>query len=78
MYPSQVRVTRQYHRAGRVMATAIDADTTLDPALVEACAAWFDEVEDSYREAGAIGPRPQVADSADPQARLLARFGRTA
>ncbi len=60
------------------LATAIHADATLDPALVEAWAAWFDEVEDSYREAGAIGLRPQVADSTDPQARLLARFGRTA
>lgn len=44
--------------------------------LVDACASWFDGVEDAYRGAGAIGPRVE-ASSSDPGAVLLGRFGRT-
>ncbi len=58
------------------LASAIGADDRLDPALVDACAAWFALVEDGYRGAGAIGPRADVAPDADAQARLLAAFGR--
>lgn len=60
------------------LAQAIGADDRMDPELVHGCAAWFDTVEDVYRQAGAIGARPAVAPDADAQTRLLARFGRSA
>jgi len=59
------------------LARAIGTDERLDPELVEACAAWFAPIEGAYRAAGAIGPRPELPPDADPQARLLAMFGRT-
>jgi uncharacterized protein (TIGR03086 family) len=58
------------------LAKGIGADDRLDRDLVETCAQWFAEVEDAYRSAGAIGPRPDVPDHADAQTRLLAAFGR--
>ena len=58
------------------LARAIGADERLDPELVGACAAWFAAVEDAYRGAGAIGPRPDVPPGAGAQTRLLAMFGR--
>jgi uncharacterized protein (TIGR03086 family) len=58
------------------LARAIGADDRLDPELVEACAGWFVEREELYRAGGAIGPRREVPSSADPQAKLLAMFGR--
>src|SRR5215468_711364 len=60
------------------LARAIGADERLDPELVDACAAWFDAVEDAYRSAGAIAARPLVPGDADAQTVLLARFGRRA
>ena len=60
------------------LARAIGADDRLDAELVGACATWFAGMEDGYRSAGAVGARPPVPDSADPQARLLAMFGRRA
>jgi uncharacterized protein (TIGR03086 family) len=60
------------------LARAIGADETLDAELVEACAAWFAEREELYRQAGAIAGRPDVPADADAQTRLLAAFGRTA
>jgi uncharacterized protein (TIGR03086 family) len=60
------------------LARAIGADERLDPGLVDACAAWFAQVEDGYRAAGAIGARPEVPAGADPQTQLLAAFGRDA
>lgn len=59
------------------LATAIGADDRLDPDLVAACAQWFAEREEMYRSAGAIGPRPELPDGADPQTALLAAFGRS-
>ena len=56
-------------------AVATGGDTTLDPELVSAVASWFAEREQLYRGAGIIGERVDVA-SDDPQARLLAAFGR--
>jgi uncharacterized protein (TIGR03086 family) len=38
---------------------------------------WFIAMEDDYRRAGAIGPRPSIEHDADPQRRLLAMFGRS-
>lgn len=61
------------------LARAIGGDERLDPELVEACASWFTPaVEQGYRAAGAIGPRIDLADGADAQTTLLARFGRRA
>jgi uncharacterized protein (TIGR03086 family) len=59
------------------LARAIGADERLEPELVDACAAWFAGVEEAYRGAGAIGPRPELPPHADAQTRLLAMFGRT-
>jgi uncharacterized protein (TIGR03086 family) len=58
------------------LARAIGADERLDPGLVDACAGWFAAMEEAYRGAGAIGPRVELPSDADPQARLLAMFGR--
>lgn len=58
------------------LAHAIGADEKLDPGLVDACAAWFDDHEESYRAAGVIGPSAQPAGGSAQDA-LLARFGRT-
>jgi uncharacterized protein (TIGR03086 family) len=58
------------------LARAIGVDERLDPELVDACASWFADREHGYRAAGAVGPRPDVPDGADPQTRLLAMFGR--
>jgi uncharacterized protein (TIGR03086 family) len=57
------------------LARATGQDEGLDPRLVEACADWFAEREDLYREAGLIGAPLPVADG-DAQAQLLGRFGR--
>jgi uncharacterized protein (TIGR03086 family) len=58
------------------LAVATGRDPRLDPALVAEVAAWFAGVEDMYRAGGAIGPRAAV--TGDPQANLLAAFGRDA
>ncbi len=58
------------------LARALGADERLDPELVDACASWFAAVEEAYRGAGAIGPRPDVPPGAGAQTRLLAMFGR--
>jgi hypothetical protein len=60
------------------LARAVGADDGLDPELVEACAAWFADMEPHYRAAGAIGERPATPPGADDQTVLLAAFGRTA
>ncbi|MDQ3946830.1 MAG: TIGR03086 family metal-binding protein [Actinomycetota bacterium] len=60
------------------LARALGIDERLDPELVATCAEWFEPMEEAYRGAGAIGPRPPVADDADDQTRLLAKFGRNA
>jgi uncharacterized protein (TIGR03086 family) len=59
------------------LARAIGVDDRLDPELVDACAQWFAQHEETYRSAGAIGPRPELSADADAQTRLLAAFGRT-
>jgi uncharacterized protein (TIGR03086 family) len=74
-YLNQLNADHLVH--GWDLAQAIGADDRLDPDLVAACAAWFDTVEDLYRQAGAIGPSPAVAPDADAQTKLLARFGRS-
>ncbi len=59
------------------LAHAIGADEALDPVLVAVCTSWFDDCEAVYRAAGVIGDVVDVAADADPQTRLLARFGRS-
>jgi uncharacterized protein (TIGR03086 family) len=59
------------------LARAIGVDDRLDPVLIEACATWFADREALYRDAGAVGPRPDLTPDANPQARLLAAFGRS-
>ncbi len=58
------------------LAAATGGDTRLAPDLVEEVGAWFAEREDLYRAVGAIGPR--VPAGPDPEAQLLAGFGRSA
>jgi uncharacterized protein (TIGR03086 family) len=60
------------------LATAIAADTRLDPELVEFSIDEFAAQEDSYRASGAIAELPDIPDGTDPQTRLLAMFGRRA
>ena len=60
------------------LGVATGQDARLDPDLVDACAVWFAGVADGYRQAGAVGPRLDVLNDADPQERLLAAFGRSA
>ncbi len=59
------------------LAKGIGADDRIDPELVDACAEWFATNEEGYRSSGIIGPRIDVGDTADPQRRLLAAFGRS-
>lgn len=56
------------------LAAALGGDTTLPEDLVREVAAWFRTQEETYRSAGAIGPR--VPSTGDPTADLLAAFGR--
>jgi uncharacterized protein (TIGR03086 family) len=60
------------------LAHAIGEDETIEPQLVEACATWFSGVAELCRAAGIVGPPQQVPDTADPQTKLLAAFGRQA
>jgi hypothetical protein len=57
------------------LAAAVGADRSLDPDVVAAVAQWYERNEPSYRSAGAVAPRPEVAGS-DPGASLLIAFGR--
>lgn len=57
------------------LAAATGGDTRLDPELVAEVTPWFAEREELYRAAGVIGPHQEA--SADPQAQLLAGFGRS-
>jgi uncharacterized protein (TIGR03086 family) len=56
------------------LAVATGGDPTLDPDLVAEVGAWFADREELYRSAGVIGPRAD--GGGDPQADLLAGFGR--
>jgi uncharacterized protein (TIGR03086 family) len=60
------------------LAVATNGDTRLPEDLVAAVTAFFDDMEDFYREAGLIGDPVPVARDADAQTRLLARLGRSA
>lgn len=58
------------------LAVASGGDAVLDPELVTEVADWFAEREDGYRSAGVIADR--ATPTGDPQADLLAGFGRDA
>jgi uncharacterized protein (TIGR03086 family) len=58
------------------LAAATGSDRRLDPDAVRACAAWFGDREQLFREAGVIGPRVRVRAGADEQDRLLGAYGR--
>ena len=58
------------------LAAAIGADTTIDADGLAECAGWFDEREEIYRGAGAIGPRIELGPDASDTERLVGRFGR--
>lgn len=58
------------------LAAAIGADRRLDAGAVHACAQWFTEREDVYRQSGAIGSRADLPETAGEQDRLIAAFGR--
>ena len=59
------------------LATAIGADTTLDPQLVEACVAIFlPHMPEVGRQAGIVGPEVAVPDGAAAQDQLLGAMGR--
>jgi uncharacterized protein (TIGR03086 family) len=75
-YLSQVFADLLIH--GWDLARGIGANDSLDPELVEACARWFAQEEDVYRQSGVIAERPDIPDEADAQTVLLAKFGRKA
>lgn len=58
------------------IAAATGNDVRLDPHLVSEVASWFANREEMYRSAGVIGARAPL--TGDPQADLLAAFGRSA
>lgn len=58
------------------LARAIGVGDTIATDLLEPVAAWYEEREAMYREAGAVGERIDVPEAADAQTRLLAAFGR--
>lgn len=61
------------------LARAVGGDEELDAGLVDDLTAWFADYESYYRgDLGVIGERPEVAEDAGLQARLLASFGRRA
>jgi uncharacterized protein (TIGR03086 family) len=72
-YVHQLAMDHLVHAWDLAMASGQDA--TLDPELVDALSGWFDEREELYRSAGAIGAR--VAEPGhDPQSRLIVGSGR--
>jgi uncharacterized protein (TIGR03086 family) len=71
-YAMQLAADHLVH--GWDLAAATGQDRAMDPELVAAVAAWFADREAIYRSAGAVGPRGSA--TGDPQAELLAAFGR--
>ncbi len=58
------------------LAAATGQDTTLDPALVDACLEVIEPQVEAFRAAGAVGPAVPAAPDASQQTRLLAILGR--
>lgn len=59
------------------LASAIGADTKLDPELVEACYAEAKEQEELIRASGAFGSQVDIPEDASTQTKLLALLGRS-
>jgi len=57
------------------VAAATGGDTRMEPALLTEVARWFAQREETYRAAGAIGPR--TSSTGGTQGDLLAGFGRS-
>jgi uncharacterized protein (TIGR03086 family) len=72
-YAAQLTADHLIH--GWDLAAALGADRTLDPELTAVVATWFADREDLYRSAGIITDRRPI--TGDPQADLLAAFGRS-
>ena len=73
-YAMQLAADHLVH--GWDLAAATGQERSMDPELVAAVAGWFADREEMYRSGGAVGPRADAAG--DPQAELLAAFGRRA
>jgi uncharacterized protein (TIGR03086 family) len=73
-YAMQLAADHLVH--GWDLAAATGGDTRMDPDLVLAIAAWFDDREEMYRAGGAISAGHPL--TGDVQHDLLARFGRDA
>jgi len=58
------------------LAASTGQDTTLDPALVEACWEIVEPQQADLAASGAFGSTVEVAPDADRQTRLLAALGR--
>jgi uncharacterized protein (TIGR03086 family) len=58
------------------LARGIDADDTLDPELVEFVRQTSEPQQEMLSASGLFDPPVDVPDSADPQTKLLAMFGR--
>ena len=58
------------------LAVASGQDTTLDPALVDACHAVVAPQADLLRASGAFGEKIEPPGASDAQTRLLAALGR--
>jgi uncharacterized protein (TIGR03086 family) len=58
------------------LSRALGTDPTFDPAVVRACAAWFDDAEELYRAGGAIAARASTPAHASSLQQLVARTGR--
>jgi len=59
------------------LAVAVGAEAELDHDLVVRCAHWWEQWEEAYRSAGAVGPAVSLPAHASRQDRLLASFGRS-
>jgi ketosteroid isomerase-like protein len=59
------------------LATATGTNLRIEEDLLDAVTAWFAPVRRDYRAHGLVGPRPPLTEPAEPQALLLAMFGRS-
>ncbi len=73
-YLVQMLIDRVIH--GWDLATAIGADTTIDPELAQPVYEALVEQAEAWRAGGVFGPKVDVPDSADLQTKLLALSGR--
>jgi uncharacterized protein (TIGR03086 family) len=71
-YAAQLTADHLVH--GWDLAAATGQDRTMDPDVLDEVATWFADREETYRSAGAVGPRVTTSD--DAQSQLLAAFGR--